>query len=82
MSRASVLELCDMLRDDLSPTTRKSAALTMEEEVLLSLKELASRKLSKLRQRQHSRFAANGQCCSCLVHGQLDSEEEKFYQHA
>ena len=42
MSRASILELCDMLRDDLSPTTRKSAALTVEEQVLLSLKVLAS----------------------------------------
>ena len=42
MSRESILELCDMLRDDLSPTTRKSAALTVEEQVLLSLKVLAS----------------------------------------
>ena len=42
MSRASILELCDMLRDDLSPTTKKSAALTVKEQVLLSLKVLAS----------------------------------------
>ena len=41
LSRAAMLELCDILKEDLQPSTRSPKALTAVEKVLISLKLIA-----------------------------------------
>ena len=42
LSRAAILELCDILKEDLQPSIRSLKAFTVVEKVLISLKLLAS----------------------------------------
>ena len=42
LSRAAILEICELLREDLQPTIKTAKALSVEDQVLISLKLLAS----------------------------------------
>ena len=42
LNKAAIMELCDLLREDLKPTLCSSRVLTVEQQVLISLKLLAS----------------------------------------
>ena len=42
LSKAAILEICDLLREDLQPTIKTAKALSVEDQVLISLKLLAS----------------------------------------
>ena len=42
LNKAAIMELCDLLREDLKPTLCSSRILTVEQQVLISLKLLAS----------------------------------------
>ena len=42
LNKAVIMELCDLLREDLKPTLCSSRVLTVEQQVLISLKLLAS----------------------------------------
>ena len=42
LSRAAILEICDLLREDLQPTIKTAKALSVEDQVLISLKLLSS----------------------------------------
>ena len=42
LNKAAIMELCDLLREDLKPTPCSSRVLTVEQQVLISLKLLAS----------------------------------------
>ena len=42
LSRAAILELCDILKEDLQPSIRSTKALTLVKNVLIALKLLVS----------------------------------------
>ena len=42
LSKAAMLEICDFLREDLQPTIKTAKALSVEDQVLISLKLLSS----------------------------------------
>ena len=42
LNKAAIMELCDLLREDLKPALCSSRVLTVEQQVLISLKLLAS----------------------------------------
>ena len=81
LSRAAILELCDILKEALQPSIRSSKALTVVEKVLISLKLLASGSfLSSTKDNFNVAQSTVSEVLSRFVHCML--RKKRFYMYA